>query len=152
VPAWSTLESAWSGLRLPDAEQVFFDAAHVHGAEVIEPSVPEASARARAFGGVPGAAGDLVHLPIFETTVRVGDRRHTVWVEACSGAVVCPALEAAAGVTVGLARRAGWMACGGLVILGAAVAVRPLAVVLLVAGAVAVLLYGVLVSERRGGA
>jgi hypothetical protein len=151
VPAWSTLESAWDQLRLPDAEQVFFDASLVQGAEVVEPSVPEASARARAFGEAAVPAGDLVHLPIYETTVRLGDLRHALGVEACSGTVVCPGLEAAADVTAGWARRTGWMVCGGLVMLGAALAIRPLGVVLAVVGAVTALLYGVLASETRGG-
>ncbi len=150
VPAWSTLEAAWEALRLPDAEQVFFDASHVAGAEVIEASVPEASARTRAFAEASVLPGDLVHLPFYETTVRLGERRHPIGVEACSGTVVCPGMDTLVAGKPGLARPTGWMLCAAVVMLGAALAVRPLGVVVVVVGVTAVLLYGILVSERRG--
>lgn len=151
IPAWSTLEPEWDTLRLPDAEQVFFDASHVGDADVIQSSVPEASARARAFGEASVPPGDLVHVPFYETTVRLGEIRRSVGVEACTGTVVCPGLEALGARTPTMARRTGWMLCVGVVMLAAALAIRPLGVVVVVVGVTTVLLYGILVSERGSG-
>ena len=54
VPAWSTLKPRWTDLKIPEAEQVFFDPALVEKAEVVEATVPEAAARERA-GAESGA-------------------------------------------------------------------------------------------------
>ncbi len=147
VPAWSTLETQWAELRLPDAEQVSFDAAHVQGAPVIEPTVPEAAARA---GDASVTEGDLVHLPAYEAAMRVGGARLHVAVEACSGAVVCAGAPGAEETRTAALRRAVWMAAGGLAILAAGVTIRPLGAAAIVAAALAGLLYGVLASDRRG--
>ncbi len=152
VPAWSTLETQWTELRLPEAEQVSFDAAHVQGAVVVEPTVPEAAARARGGGDESAPKGDLVHLPAYEATIRLGSTRLPVAVEACSGTVVCAAAPGAEGVTAAGIRRAAWSAGGGLAIVGVGMAIRPFALAAIVAAGLAVLLYGVLASEgRRSG-
>jgi hypothetical protein len=150
IPAWSTLETHWDELRLPDAEQVFFDASHVQGATVVESTVPEPAARARAFGDGLVPEGDLVHLPVYEATIRLGEVRRCIAIEACSGMVVCSetALPQAAGSG---AARVAWMAGVGSVMLAAAMVVRPLGVAALVVAALAALLYGVLVTDGRGG-
>jgi hypothetical protein len=148
VPAWATLETAWEGLRPPDGEQAFFDASQVRGVEVVEPSVPEAAARIRALGEAAGREGDLVHLPVYETTVRVGAARLPVGIDACSGTVVWAKTvpQAAAGA----AHRTVWMMGGGLLMLAAAVAIRPLEIALPVLAGLAVFLYIILVGDRRG--
>ena len=150
VPAWSTLETPWADLRLPDAEQVSFDAAHVQGADVVEPTVPEAAARARVGeGSVP--EGDLVHLPVYETAMRLGGARLRVAVEACSGTVVCAGVPAAEGTRAAALRRTVWMAAGGLVILGVAAAIGPFSIAAIAAAILAVLLYTMLAADSHGG-
>jgi hypothetical protein len=149
VPAWSTLETGWADLRLPEAEQVSFDAAHVQGAEVVEPTVPEAAARARVGeGSVP--EGDLIHLPAYEAAMRLGRARLRVAVEACSGTVVCAGVPGAEGTRAAAVRRTVWMAAGGLVILGAGAAIGPFSIAAIVAAILAVLLYGMLAADGRG--
>jgi hypothetical protein len=151
VPAWSTLETRWAELHLPEAEQESFDPAQVQGAEVVEPTVPEASARERVGGpGVP--EGDLVHLPVYDATMRLGQTRVRVAVEACSGTVVSAGAPGAEGATTTARRRAAWMVGGGLAILGTALAIRPFAIAAIAAAALAVLLYGVLSSDGRASA
>jgi hypothetical protein len=153
VPAWSTLDAQWEELRLPDAEQVFFDASHVQGAGVVEPTIPEAAARARVFGEAPAQPGDLVHLPVYEATIRVGGLRQRVAVEACAGAVVCSAGGMSQRTRVETVRHAWWMAGGGLVVLVAAATIRPLGIAAIVVAFLAALLYGALLGEgRRSGA
>lgn len=151
VPAWSTLETQWAELRLPEAEQEPFDLAQVQGAEVVEPTVPEAAARERVGGqGVP--EGDLVHLPVYDATLRVGQAPFRVAVEACSGMVVSAGAFGAEGTGTAAMRRAAWMVGGGLAILGTALVIRPFAIAAIAAAALAVLLYGVLSSEGRASA
>lgn len=150
VPAWSTLEAQWTELRLPEAEQVSFDAAHVQGAVVVEPTVPEAAARARVGGERSAPEGDLVHLPAYEMTMRLGSTRLPVAVEACSGKVVCAAAPGTEGTRAAAMRRAAWMVSGGAAILGVAMAIRPFAFAATASAALAALLYGVLASEGRG--
>jgi hypothetical protein len=151
VPAWSTLETQWAELRLPEAEQESFDPAQVRGAEVLEPSVPEASARAR-IGGQSVPEGDLVHLPIYDATMRLGQTRFRVAVEACSGTVVSAGAPGAEGARTTAMRRAAWTVGGGLAILGISLAIRPFAIAAIVAAALAVLLYGVLSSDGHASA
>jgi hypothetical protein len=150
VPAWPTLETQWAELRLPEAEQVSFDAAHVQGVGVVEPTVPEASARASGGGEHAGPEGDLVHLPVYEATMGLGATRFRVAVEACSGTVVCAGAPGAEGGGAVAVRRTAWMVGGGLAILAAAMAIRPFGMAAIVAAALAALLYGVLASEARG--
>lgn len=150
VPAWSTVETQWAELRLPEAEQVSFDAAHVQGAVVVEPTVPEAAARARVGGEGSAGEGDLVHVPAYEATMRLGSTRLPVAVEACSGTVVCAAAPGAEGGRAAAFRRATWMASAGLAIVGAGMLIRPFAIAATASAGLAVLLYGVLASERSG--
>lgn len=76
-------------LSVPEAEQTIFDPAAVGSAQVLEGSVAEAAARARASD--PGAAapnpGELVHIPFYEVSVRLGGYEARVSLEACSGQV-----------------------------------------------------------------
>lgn len=150
VPAWSTVNAAWDALRLPDAEQVFFDASHIAGAAVVEPTVPEAAARARVFGGAPAEPGDLVHLPVYETAIRARGVRQPIAIEACAGTVVCSAAALPRGANGGRARRAGWLAAGGLLMLVAALAIRPLGIAAFAVAALAVLLWAALAGAGRG--
>jgi hypothetical protein len=149
VPAWPTLETEWANLRLPDAEQVFFDPSHLQGAEAVEPTVPEAAARARVGREGPTTEGDLVHVPVYEAAMRLGETRMPVVVEACSGTVVC-AGASGEGTRTPAVGRIVWMMCGGLAILAVAAAVRPVGIAAAASAALAVLLYGVLASEGRG--
>jgi hypothetical protein len=151
VPAWSTLETQWEELRLPDAEQVFFDASHVQGATVVEPTVPEAAARARVSREERVPEGDLVHLPVYETTMRLGEARRSVAIEACLGTVVCAGAGVAQPAVGRKMGRLGWMAGGAIVMATAAMAVRPLGIAALAVGVLAVLLYVALVGSGRGG-
>lgn len=98
VPAWPTLEAHWSDLSPPDAEQIFFAPERVAGADVVEPSVPEAAARRQAPDEAADRGGDLVHLPVFLVTVRLGDASVPLAVDACAGRVIAgwPALAAGA--------------------------------------------------------
>lgn len=148
VPAWSTLETQWAELRLPEAEQVSFDPTLIQGAEVVEPTVPEAAARER-VGGPSVPEGDLVHLPVYVAAMRLGNLRFRAAVEACSGVVVSTGAPGADGATTAALRRAAWMVGGGLAILGAGLAIRPFALAAIAAAALAVLLYGVLASDGR---
>jgi len=151
VPAWSVLDPTWDRLRPPDAEQLFFDAAQAEGGEVIDPTVPEAAARARALGDGATEAGDLVHLPVYEATVRLAGMPVSLRVEACSGTVLAsedglpiPADEAARG-------RTAWMVGGGSAMLAAAVAVAPLAIALAAVAALSLMVYLGLRGAGRGG-
>jgi hypothetical protein len=85
VPAWPTLQPRWSSLSAPDAEQAIYDPGAVGKARVVEPTVAEAAARSRSARGESVPAGDLVHLPFYEVTVRVGGARLHVILDACSG-------------------------------------------------------------------
>ena len=89
VPAWPVLETRWTDLALPDAEQVIYDPAAIGTARVDEPSIAEAAARQRAFGEAAASVGlgDLVHVPFYESQAMVGPHRLQVSVEACSGRV-----------------------------------------------------------------
>jgi len=149
VPAWSTLENAWDELGLPDAEQVFFDSSHVQGAAVVEPTVPEAAARARVFGDVPAKEGDLVSLPVYEAAIRLGEVQQGVAVEACSGTVVCSGIKVPQGA--GPAGPIGWLVGGGVAMAATAMAIRPLGLAILVVAVLAGCLYGVLVRGGRRG-
>jgi hypothetical protein len=150
VPAWSTVETQWAELRLPEAEQVSFDAAHVQGAVVVEPTVPEAAARARVSGESSAPEGDLVHVPAYEATMRLGATRLPVAVEACSGTVVCAGAPGAEGTRAAAIRRAAWMLAGGLTILGVGMTIRPFAIAAIASAGLAALLYGALASEGSG--
>jgi hypothetical protein len=150
VPAWSTVEMQWAELRLPEAEQVSFDAAQVRGAVVVEPTVPEAAARERGGGEGSAPEGDLVHLPAYEATMRLGGARLPVTVEACSGTVVCAGALGAEGTRAAAIRRAAWMVAGGLLVLAVGMTIRPFAIAAAASAALAVLLCGVLASEGRG--
>jgi hypothetical protein len=153
VPAWSTLDPAWDGFRLPDAEQLFFDAAQAADAEVIEPTVPEAAARVRAQGEAASEMGDLVHLPVYRATVRVGGAEATLWIDACSGTILAPEQALPALGDGSAAGRRAWMAGGGVTMVMVAMAIPSLA---LAACAVAVLSVAVYVglsdTRREGGA
>jgi hypothetical protein len=149
VPAWSTLETQWAELRLPEAEQVSFDRGLVEGAEVVEPTVPEAAARARVGeGAVP--EGDLVHLPVYAAAMRLGNARFGVAVEACTGTVVSASAPGAEGTKTATIRRVAWTVGCGVAILGVGVAVRPFGIAAFAAAVLAVLLYGVLAADGRG--
>jgi hypothetical protein len=139
----------WAELRLPEAEQVSFDAAQVQGAVVVEPTVPEAAARER--GGEGSAReGDLVHLPAYEATMRLGGARVPITLEACSGTVVCAVALGAEGTRAAAIRRAAWMLAGGVAVLAVGMAIRPFAIAAAASAALAALLFGVLASEGRG--
>jgi hypothetical protein len=100
IPAWSTLKPRWTDLKIPEAEQAFFDPALVKGAEVVEATVPEAAARERAGAESGAKPGELLHVPFFEVGIKVGATTLPASVEACSGQVYVDALprtEAAAG-------------------------------------------------------
>jgi hypothetical protein len=153
VPAWSTLDPVWDRFRLPDAEQLFFDSTQAAGAEVIEPTVPEAAARVRVLGEGAGEKGDLVHLPVYRATVRVGGAEATLWVDACSGSVLAPEHALPAVGSGSAAGRLAWVAGGGVTMVLVAMVIPSLA---LAAGAVAVLSLAVYVGlsgvRREGGA
>lgn len=89
VPAWPVLETRWTDLALPEAEQVIYDPAAIGTAQLDEPSIVEAAARQRAFGGAAASVppGDLVHVPFYEAQAMVGPHRLQVSLEACSGHV-----------------------------------------------------------------
>jgi hypothetical protein len=146
VPAWPTLEPAWGRLSPPDAEQAFFDLARTAGASVVEASVPEAAARARSRAT---REGDLVHLPVYETTVRVGGVSLPISVEACAGEVIWPEATPPPGT-----RRSGrpiWMLGGGLGMLLAAALIPPLGIVLPLLTAAAALVYVGLLGRGAAG-
>ena len=135
---------------MPDAEQVFFDASYAQGATMVEPTVPEAAARARVYGDVPAKEGDLIRLPVYEATVRLGEVRRDVAIEACSGTVVSSGIGMLRGV--GKSGHIGWLVSGGAAMAAAAMAIRPLGVAMFVVGVLAGLLYGVLAGGgRRSG-
>jgi hypothetical protein len=107
IPAWSTLKPRWTDLKIPEAEQAFFDPALVERAEVVEATVPEAAARERAGAESGAKPGDLLHVPFFEVGVKVGTTAVPASVEACSGQVYMdalprPAAAAGAGLAVKL--------------------------------------------------
>jgi hypothetical protein len=147
VPAWPTLAAGWEEFRPPDGEQSFFDAAQAGSADVVEASVPEAAARIRAFGETAGREGDLVHLPVYETTVRVGVARLPVAVDACSGTVVWAKSLPETGA--GQAHQATWLIGAGVLMLAAAVAIRPVAIALPVLAGLATILYIILAGGGR---
>jgi hypothetical protein len=104
IPAWSTLKPRWTDLKIPEAEQVFFDPALVEKAEVVEATVPEAAARERAGAESGAKPGELLHVPFFEVGVKVGTVTVPASVEACSGQVYVDALPpTAAAAGAGLA-------------------------------------------------
>ena len=149
VPAWATLEEAWAILAPPDAEQLFFDPSLVRKADLVEPTVPEAAARRRAFGGTETPAGDLVRLPVYEMPIRLGQRELLVVVEACSGTVVRPGGWGPDRGGTGTAWRTGWMLGGGVLMLVAAVAIRPWAGAGLAVGILAFLLVFALAPKNQ---
>ena len=107
IPAWSTLKPRWTDLKIPEAEQAFFDPALVERAEVVEATLPEAAARERAGAESGVKPGDLLHVPFFEVGVKVGTTAVPASVEACSGQVYMdalprPAAAAGAGLAVKL--------------------------------------------------
>jgi hypothetical protein len=153
VPAWSTPDPALGDLRPPDAEQVFFDASHVQGVEVVDAAIPEAAARARAFGEATAPPGDLVHLPFYDISVRLGELRRRLTIDACSGTVLTPEGEPAPGPRTSVARHVLALTGGGLVMSAAAATIRPLESAAAVVAALAAVLYIVLRGEsRRRGA
>ena len=108
IPAWSTLKPRWTDLKIPEAEQVFFDPALIEKAEVVEATLPEAAARVRAGAESGAKPGDLLHAPFFEIGMKVGAATLPASVEACSGQVYVdalprPAAAAGAGPAVTLA-------------------------------------------------
>ena len=92
IPAWSTLKPRWTDLKIPEAEQAFFDPALVKGAEVVEATVPEAAARERAGAESGAKPGELLHVPFFEVGMKAGAATVPASVEACSGQVYVDAL------------------------------------------------------------
>lgn len=153
VPGWSTLEVVWDGLRPPDAEVVCFDPALTAGAEVIEPTLPEASARFRALGGETGDPGELAHLPVYRTTVRVGDRPLELWIDACSGAVLSSGPVGPQAGAATAAGRTAWMAGGGVVMVMAAMAIPSAVLAACAVGVLSVALYiGLSAAGRERGA
>ena len=151
VPAWSTLDPAWDRFRLPDAEQLFFDAAQAAGAEVIEATVPEAAARVRALGEAAGEQGDLIHLPVYRATVRVGGAEATLWVDACSGRVLAPEQAFPASGGGSTAGRRAWMAGGGVAMVLAALAIPSLWIAACAVAALSLTVYVALSGTRREG-
>lgn len=153
VPAWSTLETVWEGLRPPDAEVVCFDPALTAGAEVIEPTVPEASARVRTLERERGDPGELVHLPVYRTTIRVGDRSLPVCIEACSGTVLSAGPVGSPSGAVSVVGRTAWMVGGGVVMVTAAMAIPSILVAACAVGALGLAVYiGLSAAGReRGG-
>ena len=151
IPAWSAPDPAWDSLRPPDAEQLFFDAAQAEGGEVLDSTVPEAAARARALGDGATEAGDLVHVPVYEATGRLAETPVSFRVEACSGTVLAPGdgLRTPAGVAAG--GRTAWMVGGGAAMLAAAVAIAPLGIALAAVAAVSLIVYLGLRGTGRGG-
>jgi hypothetical protein len=101
IPAWSTLKPRWTDLKIPEAEQVFFDPALVEKAELVEATLPEAAARVRAGDESGARPGELLHVPFFEIEMKVGAATTlAASVEACSGQVYVdapPRTAAAAG-------------------------------------------------------
>jgi hypothetical protein len=152
VPAWSALDPAWVGLRPPDAEQLFFDAAQTEGGEVIDPTVPEAAARARALGEGAAEAGDLVHLPVYETTVRLTGTPVSLRVEACSGAVLAPEGVLPTPADANPRGRTAWMIGGGSAMLLAAVAIAPLTLAIVGVVVLSLMVYLGLRAGPGGGA
>jgi hypothetical protein len=105
IPAWSTLKPRWTDLKIPEAEQAFFDPALVEKAELVEATVPEAAARERAGAESGARPGDLLHVPFFEVGIKLGAAILPASVEACSGQVYLDALPratAAAGAGSGV--------------------------------------------------
>ena len=105
IPAWSTLKPRWTDLKIPEAEQTFFDPALVEKAELVEATVPEAAARERAGAESGAKPGDLLHVPFFEVGIKLGAAILPASVEACSGQVyldALPRIAAAAGAGPGV--------------------------------------------------
>ena len=151
VPAWSALDPAWDRLSLPDAEQLFFDAAQAEGGEVIDPTVPEAAARARALGDGATEAGDLVHLPVYEATVRLAGTPVSLRVEACSGTVLAPEVALPTPADGATSGRTAWMVGGGSAMLAAAVGIAPLGIALAAVATLSLMVYLGLRGAGRGG-
>jgi len=151
VPAWSGPDSVWDRLRPPDAEQLFFDAAQTAGGEVIDPTVPEAAARARALGDAATEAGDLVHVPVYEATVRLAETPVSLRVEACSGTVLAPEDGLPTPTDEAARGRTAWLVGGGSAMLAAAIAIAPLGVALAAVAALGLTVYLGLRGTGRGG-
>jgi hypothetical protein len=151
VPAWSALDPAWDRVSPPDAEQLFFDAAQAEGGEVIDPTVPEAAARARALGDGATEAGDLVHLPVYEATVRLGETPVSLRIEACSGTVLAPEDALPTPADVAGSGRTAWMVGGGSAMLAAAVVIAPLGIALAAVALLSLMVYLGLRGAGRGG-
>jgi hypothetical protein len=151
VPAWSTPDPVWDRLRPPDAEQIFFDAAQAEDGAVIDPTVPEAAARARALGEGATESGDLVHLPVYEATVRLAGTAVSLRVEACSGSVLAPedALPPPADAAAG--GRTAWIVGGGSAMLVAALVIAPLGIALAAVATLSLMVYLGLRGAGRGG-
>lgn len=150
IPAWSAPDLALDGLRPPDAEQVFFDASHVQGAEVVEADIPEAAARARALGAATAPPGDLVHLPFYDVNARLGDLRRQLTIDACSGTVLTRDGEPASRGKISVARHAWSLTGGGLVVSAAAATIRPLEIAVAVVAVLGLAFYIALRGESRG--
>jgi hypothetical protein len=89
VPAWPTVDPRWQAPQHPEGEQVLFDPEALRGAEIVEATLVEGAARERAMAGMEdgSAAGSLVHVPFYDTDVRIGTGLVQVSVDACSGHV-----------------------------------------------------------------
>jgi hypothetical protein len=109
------MKPRWTDLKIPGAEQVFYDPALVKGAEVVECAVPEEAAREHAGAESGAKPGDLVHVPFFEVRMTVGTVTVPAGVEACSGQIYTDAIPRA-GAALG-AGRVMALALGGLVML-----------------------------------
>jgi len=147
VPAWPTVEGRWTEVPAPEAEQEVFDPAALGNAPVVESSVPEAAARARAFGGDAPAAGDLVHVPFYDLTLRAGTEAVRVAVDACAGHVYPDRFPAGVGrQESGEASRAR-LAVGWLLMFLAALLIPPAFLAALVVGALGWTLYWLVVGD-----
>lgn len=152
VPAWPTLEARWNDVAAPEAEQVIYDPAATGTGRVVDPSVAEAAARARAFGEAAAAVapGDLVHVPFYEVQAVMDGTSTRVSIEACSGRIypdrvpLRPNARAAS-----QAFGVGTAIFGFLGMFLEAILVPPGWLAMLVVGLTAVALYGLIVSSAR---
>jgi len=147
VPAWPTLEPGWAELSPPDAEQCFFASDRVAGAEVVEPTVPEEAARRQVAGWPDGRPGELVHLPCFRLSVRLGGEPLSLWMEACTGALLGgPATAPAEGLRGAASARP--LLLGGVLMLALAAVVPGVAALPLLAATGFLLFRRLLISGR----